>query len=202
MSAKECFAARPALSIGDFPLDIPVLVSGRLVLRPLERADAGDIQRLFPRWEIVRHMTCQIPWPYPDGAALEFINHVALPAMAAGTGWFWSIRRQEDERHLIGVINLSLDGGSNRGFWLAQEWQRQGLMTEASQIVTDYWFNVLEQTVLRVPKAKDNLASRSISMQSGMRVVATKENDYVGGHMLTEIWEITRTEWSARRDAP
>lgn len=103
---------------------------------------------------------------------------------------------------MIGVINLSLDGGSNRGFWLAQEWQRQGLMTEASQIVTDYWFNVLEQTVLRVPKAKDNLASRSISMQSGMRVVATKENDYVGGRMLTEIWEITRTEWSARRDAP
>ncbi|CAI0807940.1 GNAT family N-acetyltransferase [Serratia grimesii] len=183
-------------------MNIPVLVSARLVLRPLERADAGDIQHLFPRWEIVRHMTSKIPWPYPEGAALEFINHVALPAMAAGTGWFWSIRRQEDERHLIGVINLSLGDGSNRGFWLAQEWQRQGLMTEASQIVTDYWFNVLGQAVLRVPKAKNNLASRRISKHSGMRVISTKENDYVGGRMLTEIWEITRAQWNARVDGP
>ncbi|CAI1852574.1 Uncharacterised protein [Serratia grimesii] len=202
MSSNGGFAAKITISIGDFLLDIPVLVSARLVLRPLERADAGDIQHLFPRWEIVRHMTSQIPWPYPEGAALEFINHVALPAMAAGTGWFWSIRRQENERHLIGVINLSLGDGSNRGFWLAQEWQRQGLMTEASQIVTDYWFNVLGQAVLRVPKAKNNLASRRISKHSGMRVVATKENDYIGGRMLTEIWEITRDEWNARVDGP
>jgi RimJ/RimL family protein N-acetyltransferase len=182
------------------PLETPVLNSRRLVLRPLQPDDAEDIQREFPHWEIVRLMTSQIPWPYPDGAALEFINNVALPAMAAGNGWFWSIRRLEDQRHLIGVINLSLGDNSNRGFWLAQQWQRQGLMTEASQSVTDFWFNVLGQAVLRVPKAKDNLASRRISEQNGMRVVATQENDYIGGRMLTEIWQITRAEWNARRD--
>lgn len=64
-------------------MDIPVLNSRRLVLRPLQSDDAEDIQRLFPHREIVRLMTSQIPWPYPDGAALEFINNVALPAMAA-----------------------------------------------------------------------------------------------------------------------
>jgi RimJ/RimL family protein N-acetyltransferase len=68
--------------------------------------------------------------------------------------------------------------------------------------VTDYWFNVLGQAVLRVPKAKNNLASRRISKHSGMRVVATKENDYIGGRMLMEIWEITRDEWNARVDGP
>jgi hypothetical protein len=33
-----------------------------------------------------------------------------------------------------------------------------------------------------------------------MRIVATEENDYIGGRMPTEIWEITRAEWNARRD--
>ncbi|MDW5498516.1 GNAT family N-acetyltransferase [Pseudomonas lundensis] len=180
-------------------MEIPVLTSRRLVLRPLLPDDAEDIQLLFPNWDVVRLMTSNIPWPYPEGAALKFINHVALPAMAMGTGWFWSIRRQEDQRHLIGVINLSLSDNSNRGFWLAQQWQRQGLMTEASQSVTDFWFNVLGQPVLRVPKAKDNLASRRVSERNGMYVVATQENDYIGGRMLTEVWEITRAEWNARR---
>lgn len=182
-------------------MSIPVLTSSRLVLRPLEPDDAADIQHLFPCWEIVRYLTKQIPWPYPAGAALDFINHVALPAMEGGTGWFWSIRRKEDERHLIGVINLSLGGDSNRGFWLAPKWQHQGVMSEASHSVTEFWFNVLGQEVLRVTKAKDNRASRRISERNGMRVVASKETDYIGGRMPSEIWEMTRSEWNAKAKA-
>lgn len=188
------------ISIGGLPLGHSRFDQPPAGIASSEPDDAEDIQHLFPHWEIVRLLTSQIPWPYPEGAALGFINNVALPAMAAGTGWFWSIRRHEDQRHLIGVINLSLGGNSNRGFWLAQQWQRQGLMSEASQSVTDFWFNVLGQSVLRVPKAKDNLASRRVSERNGMRVVATEENDYIGGRMPTEIWEITRAEWNARRD--
>ena len=48
----------------------PVLKTPRLILRPLRRKDAPVIQRLFPRWEIVRYLNASIPWPYPaDGAA-------------------------------------------------------------------------------------------------------------------------------------
>ena len=32
-----------------------------------------------------------------------------------------------------------------------------------------------------------------------MRVVATFEQDYVGGRFLTEVWEITAEEWNARK---
>ena len=73
-------------------------------------------------------------------------------------------------------------------------------MSEASETVTDYWFNQLGQPVLRVSKAKDNLASRRISEHNGMRVVATQESAYVAGRITTEIWEITRAEWFARKD--
>ena len=45
-------------------------------------------------------------------------------------------------------------------------------MTEASDAVTDFWFNTLKFPVLRVPKAIANTASRRISEKQGMRVIA------------------------------
>ncbi|MFZ1874096.1 MAG: GNAT family N-acetyltransferase [Chania sp.] len=178
---------------------IPILKTHRLILQPLELSDSEDIQRLFPRWEIVQYITNQVPWPYPEGAARQFIQEIALPNMEEGSGWYWSIRLKEDDRHLIGVINLCDTPNANRGFWLTPEWQHQGLMSEASEVVTDFWFNQLDKPVLRVPKAKTNLASRRISERSGMRVVATQWADFVGGRMETEIWEITQDEWNRNR---
>lgn len=72
-------------------------------------------------------------------------------------------------------------------------------MSEACEIVTDFWFNVLAFSVLRVPKAILNVASRRISEKQGMRVIATVERDYVAGRLPAEIWEITAEEWNARR---
>ena len=72
-------------------------------------------------------------------------------------------------------------------------------MSEACEVVTDYWFDVLRFAVLRIPKAAANLASRRISEKQGMRVIACEERDYVSGRFLSETWEITSEEWHARR---
>jgi hypothetical protein len=32
-----------------------------------------------------------------------------------------------------------------------------------------------------------------------MRVVETREDEYVSGRLLTEVWEITAEEWMARK---
>jgi len=66
-------------------VEIPVLTTPRLILRPLELADADAIQALFPRWEIVRFLASNVPWPYPADGALTFIRDRALPAMRQGT---------------------------------------------------------------------------------------------------------------------
>ena len=80
-------------------------------------------------------------------------------------------------------------------------WQRHGLMSEACEVVTDYWFNTLKFPVLRVPKAAVNIASRRISEKSGMRIIGTEEREYVSGRYLPEIWEITAEERNAQRKA-
>ncbi len=177
----------------------PELETARLVLRPLALADAEQTQELFGQWEIVKYLTDQVPWPYPADGAYTYYRDHALPAVERGEQWHWTLRLKSAPERIIGSISLMRGESNNRGFWLGLPWQGQGLMSEASEVVTDYWFDTLGFQVLRVPKAAVNIASRRISEKNGMRVVATEERQYVSGRLLSEIWEITAAEWWARR---
>jgi RimJ/RimL family protein N-acetyltransferase len=177
----------------------PTLETARLLLRPIELADAEQIQAIFPQWEIVKYLANKVPWPYPPDGALTFLRDRALPAAERGEQWLWTIRRKEEPSALIGVINLMRSETENRGFWIAPQWQGRGLMSEACDAVTDYWFETLKFPVLRAPKAIANEASRRISEKQGMRVIASGERDYVSGPQPSETWEITAEEWRARK---
>ncbi len=177
----------------------PILQTRRLVLRPLLLSDAETTQKLFPHWEIVRFLSTRVPWPYPDDGALQFYRDFALPAVERREQWIWSIQLKGGPAHPIGSINLSLDANDNRGFWLGLPWHGQGLMPEACEAVTDFWFNDLGQERLRVSKAVGNLASRRVSEKQGARLIAVEERDFVCGRFPAEIWELTREEWNARQ---
>jgi RimJ/RimL family protein N-acetyltransferase len=175
------------------PLETP-----RLILRPVKFTDAQQVQALFPHWEIVKYLDKIVPWPYPPGGVETFYRSVVMPGMERGKYWYWTLRLKTAPEEIIGAINLQT-GNANRGFWLGLPWQGQGLMTEACDAVTDYWFDVLGFPVLRVAKAIANEASRRISEKQGMRVIGVEERDFVCGRLPAEICEITADEWRARR---
>jgi len=179
----------------------PSLETRRLLLRPLELEDAEQAPPLFPHWEIVRYLNNRVPWPYPAGGVHAYYREVALPAIEQGEEWHWTLRPKDFPGRMIGCITLMKREDSNRGPWLGLPWHGQGLMTEACEAVTDYWFDRLKFPVLRVPKAIANAASRRISEKTGMRIVALTERDYVSGRHPTELWEITAAEWWDRRQA-
>jgi len=176
---------------------IPQGETARLLLRPLAIEDAPQIQELFPHWEIVQYLRNVIPWPYPADGALQFVRDLALPAISRGEEWVWTLRLKTVPEQIIGLINLRRGEHENRGFWLGLSWQRRGLMSEACVWANDFWFETLGFPVLRAPKARENTTSRRISEKQGMRLVGMEERDYVGGRLLTEIWEITAEEWRA-----
>ena len=177
-----------------------VLMTSRLILRPLEMTDAAAVQAGFPRWEIVRYLDAVVPWPYPPDGASTYIGQLCLPGMRRGEEWHWSLRRRADPEQLIGVISLRRKPGDNRGFWLDPVWQGQGLMAEACEAVTDFWFGELHQPLLQVVKAVANGRSRRMSVRTGMRVIETFEYDFVCGRMQAELWEMTRAEWLERSE--
>jgi len=183
---------------------VPTLETARLWLKPAEMTDADQLQAIFPQWEIVKYLNAKVPWPYPPDGASTFLRGTALPAMERGEELLWTLRPKSAPEALIGAISLcpSKEGQpneENRGFWIDPKWRRQGLMSEACDAVTDYWFDVLKEPVLRAPKAIANEGSRRISERQGMRVIWSGERDYVSGRLPSEIWEITAEEWRERR---
>lgn len=69
-------------------------------------------------------------------------------------------------------------------------------MTEACDIVTDFWFNTLNKKVLRVFKATVNEASKKMSINMSMRRVGVAKKYLIEGELDCEIWEITKQEWN------
>jgi ribosomal-protein-alanine N-acetyltransferase len=181
------------------PHKIPSLETTRLLLRPMELVDAPQVQAIFPQWEIVKYLNGKVPWPYPANGAETFFREIALPARERGEEWLWTIRLKSAPEAIIGAISLTKNDHENRGFWLDPRIRGQGLMTEACEAVTDFWFEVLNLPVLRVRKAVANEASRRISERQGMHVIERTERDYVCGRLPAELWEITAEEWRARK---
>jgi RimJ/RimL family protein N-acetyltransferase len=177
---------------------IPALETTRLLLRPLVLGDVPAIQEHFPRWEIVRHLANRVPWPYPADGALTFVRDLAVPGMARGEAWHWSLRLRESPGDLVGVATLQRGERENRGLWIGLPWQGRGLATEACRALERFWFEQLGFPVLRVPKAVVNTASRRLSVRGGMRVVAAGEGDFVSGRLTEEVWELTAETWRAR----
>ncbi|UCL85015.1 GNAT family N-acetyltransferase [Pseudomonas sp. HS-18] len=180
---------------------LPTLRTERLLLTPLQLADADAIQHLFPHWEVVRYLDSRVPWPYPDDGALTYVRDLALPAMARGEEWHWMIRLASAPGDAIGSISLFDQPGNHRGFWLAPRWQGRGYMTEVCEAVTRYWFLTLERPLMQVPKAIVNQGSRRISEREGMRCIDSSEGHFVSGVLPRETWELTREEWLARHAA-
>jgi ribosomal-protein-alanine N-acetyltransferase len=177
-------------------MSTPTLVTPRLILRPLELSDAEEVQPLFAQWEIVKQLNARVPWPFPEDGVQSYYRDDALPAIERGAELHWMLRLKDDPRQkVIGSICLVLQGNTHRGFWIARDWQGCGLMTEAAAEVTRFWFEDLKQPVLHIKKARDNAASRAISLRQGMRCISKTEDDFVSGRLPTEIWELTAEEW-------
>ncbi len=181
---------------------IPELHTERLILRPVQMADAEQVQQIFPQWEIVKYLNAKVPWPFPDDGVRAYYRDQSFPAIERGDEWHWTIRLKSAPDRIIGSLSLHRSDRINRGFWLAPPYHGQGLMTEAVAVTNDYWFDVLRFPVLRAPKAVLNTASRRISEKTGMRVISVYEGEYVSGTLMTEKWELTAEDWRRHRNPP
>ena len=72
--------------------------TARLILGPVELADAPQVQVLIPQWEIVKYLLNVVPWPYPSDGAEAFFRSVVLPGVARGEYWYWSLRLKVSAR--------------------------------------------------------------------------------------------------------
>ncbi len=180
----------------------PVLESERLVLRPIQAEDAPVIQRRFPHWDVVKHLTARVPWPYPaDGAAANMVE--TLSEMARGEKFQWAITLKDGDGELIGRISLWPDDGKSRemrGFWLSQAYWGRGIMTEAAERVTAYAFLELGWPRLWLRSGVENAGSHRIKEKQGARIVDRVPAAFVSGAGETTVWLLTREDWLMHKE--
>ncbi len=184
--------------------EIDAFETKRLMLRGVMAADAPAMQRNFDDYDVIRDLGVGIPWPYPEDGAVTFIQTVILPNQGKDH-WFWGLFFKTAPDELIGVVDLrrstpAQDG--NRGFWLAKRYWGQGLMTEATDKITDYAFGALgfEQLIFR--NAVGNIRSRRIKEKAGATLFKVEPAKFSGPDSTqAEVWLLTKAAWAARYSA-
>lgn len=146
---------------------IPTLTTGRLVLRPFREDDAPAVQRLLSTPDIAEQ-TLRIPYPYPAGAAIEWIR--THPQLAAESGHIlWAIVLPDDT--VIGSIGIgrrSDPPGGVLGYWLGVEHWGNGYMTEAVRAVIQFGIVRLGLNRVEALCFTTNPASARVLEKAGM----------------------------------
>ncbi|GAB5387525.1 MAG: GNAT family N-acetyltransferase [Alphaproteobacteria bacterium] len=180
----------------DMP-DTARLTTERLILRPITLQDADQYEAHFATWNVIRHLNETVPWPYPKGGAIEHL--IKLLPEQGKSEFFWALAERSDpDETLIGAIQLhkTSETEASRGFWLGQDWQGKGYMTEAVLAVQDYAFTTLGLDKLTITNAVDNRASSRIKQKTGARLLRTEPGTYCDPTLtMREVWELTSQDW-------
>lgn len=182
----------------------PVLETFRLVLRPMTSADAPDVQKWAGDFEVA-DTALNIPHPYPDGLAEEWIAQ-------QGRGWregreaVFAITARADGT-LMGAIGLAAIDARHRhaemGYWLGLPFWNLGIATEAAHGVLRFAFDTLDLERVFAHYFARNPASGRVLEKIGMvREGCLRAHVRQWGRPEDlVVCGILRREWAARRNA-
>ena len=156
----------------------PKLQTDRLILREFTVEDAPRVQRLAGEREVAR-MTLNIPHPYEEGMAEEWITGLR-PAFEAGTRAAFAVTLREGGT-LVGTVSLFIDERDRTGllgFWVGLPYWGKGYATEAVAEVVRYGFEERGLLHVRANHFGSNPASGRVLRKVGMVHEVTRQGYY------------------------
>ncbi|MEH6308052.1 GNAT family N-acetyltransferase [Olivibacter sp. CPCC 100613] len=173
------------------------LITSRLVLKAVSEEDIPSYSKYFNDYKVIRYLSAEVPWPYPENGVRDFLRNVIIPQQG-NNRWVWGIYLKSKPKILIRCIDLWRKGTpENRGFWLAHDYWGMGIMTEASIAVIDYAFTDLGFKKMIFSNAVENIASRRIKEKTGCRFIGTIPARFVDPKLtVSELWELTKDDWT------
>lgn len=177
--------------------DVFTLETARLWLRWPRVADANAIQRLAGE-KTIAEMTANIPHPYPDGAAEQFVFK-QRKSNALGESLSLAITLKHKPNALIGMVGVGgRDAASpNFGFWLGADYWGKGYATEAARSVIDAAFTLTDARDLVSAVRVINPASRRVHEKCGFRNEGSTlwPAPARGGAVACDLFRLDRRTW-------
>lgn len=147
----------------------PTLQTTRLILRPFEPSDAGDLVPLAGD-RAIADTTLNIPYPYEKGMAERWIASHQEKFEAGESAVFAVVLRESNQ--LIGAIGLEIFLRFLRaelGYWIGKPYWGRGFCTEAGRAVLEYGFTSLSLHRVHSSHFRRNLASGRVLQKLGMK---------------------------------
>ena len=183
----------------------PLLVTERLLLRPFTLTDAPVVQRLAGDYEVASR-TLEIPYPYPDGAAEDWIA-THRPGFEKGMHAIYAITLAPD-RNLVGAVGLAevnrRHGRAELGYWVAKPCWGRGYATEAARAMIEYGFSVLGLHRVYAMHFSRNPASGRVMEKCGMMREARLRGHARkwDGYEDVDVWGVLHDDWRKQCTEP
>ena len=166
------------------------------ILRPWRREDAADVAKYANNDKIARNLRDVFPYPYILTDAQAFVN-----SCVEGDEDRQMFRAIEVDGHAVGSIGLFLGSDvycmtAELGYWLAEEYWGQGVMTEAVRQICREAFGRFDLLRIYAEPFADNQGSRRVLEKAGFTCEGTMRNGvYKNGRVHSYcVYSILREE--------
>ena len=144
------------------------ITTDRLLLRTFTLEDAVQVQTLAGEEQVAR-LTENIPHPYPDGLAEEWISsHESLREKDSAFVYAITLKSSGELLGAIGLNNAS-HTDADLGYWLGLPYWGQGYCSEAGHSLIQHTFEQLPFKQIRARALTKNTKSEQVLLRLGFR---------------------------------
>lgn len=167
----------------------PYIKTKRLVLNKPVAEDIPNLLQLLNSSEIYSENTLNIPYPYLEEHA-HFWLQLAEKGLENQEAYIFAIRNSET-LEMMGAIGLHVSPQHQKaevGYWMGENFQNQGYMTEALESVLYFGFETLHLNKIYATYFTHNPSSGHILKKVGMIEEGILRQEYIkNGHTLDVI---------------
>ncbi|MEA5559317.1 GNAT family N-acetyltransferase [Nodularia spumigena] len=174
-------------------------VNDQIELRLLQASDSDE---LFALTDVNRvYLRTWLPWVDSTNSPSDTKKFIqsTLQQFADNQGFVSTICY---EKSIVGIIGFNQIDWENRigyiGYWLAEDYQGQGIMTISCRAIINYAFTAVNLNRLVIACASNNRRSRAIPERLGFNHEGTaREAEWVHDHFVDhEIYALIRRDWN------
>jgi RimJ/RimL family protein N-acetyltransferase len=145
----------------------------RLILRPWKKKDKKDLIENINNKNVVKYMSCSVPYPYKQKDASTWINRCENKEKKKIKDEYPFAIELKLEKRIIGGIALhEIDSSSKRaeiGYWVGEKYWRKGIVSEAAEALLNFSFNKLKLNRVYAFVATQNIASNRLAKKLGFK---------------------------------
>lgn len=177
-------------------IDCPVLVTERLVLRPLHDDDIPELTELANNRKIA-DMLAHMPHPYSECEARTFIES-SRHNMAGGVTY--AVTLAECGAFIGSAALHKTVRGLELGYWIGEPYWDRGYATETAHALVDLAFRAGSSERLHAACRTDNTASRRVIHKCGFQYIGQDVMDSLAvGRVAVERYSLSRPIWAGLR---